>query len=71
MRVGSGSRGREPLEDQISSDISNIIQVPKPDLVTRGIVVDLIKVTSRLVARNRQTQRVGQGERSPRKQRCR
>ena len=45
MRVGSGSRGRESFKDLISSDINDVVQVPnKPDLVTRGVVVDLLKV---------------------------
>ena len=48
MRVRSDNRGHKPLEDQISSDISDIIQVSKLDLVTEGVTVDLLKVSNQI-----------------------
>jgi hypothetical protein len=42
----SGSRGRKPFEDQVSSDISDVVQAPKSDLMTRGVAVDLFKVAN-------------------------
>ena len=44
----SGGRGREPFEDQVSSDIGDIIQVPKTDLMTRGVAVNLFEVAGRV-----------------------
>ena len=44
-RSGSKARtdwGRESLEGQVSSDISDIIQVSKANLVTWGVAVDLL-----------------------------
>ena len=34
------------FEDQVSSDISNVVQTSKPDLMTRGVAVDLFKVAN-------------------------
>lgn len=46
--MGSGSRGREPLEGQVSSDISDVDQTSKHDLVTRGVAIDLLEATGRI-----------------------
>ena len=48
MRVESVGRGREPLKDQVSSYITNVLQASKPDLVTGGVAVDLLKVASQV-----------------------
>ena len=48
MGARGGNRGREPLEDQISSDIGDVIQVSKPDPVARGAIVDLLKAADRV-----------------------
>ena len=42
------SLSREPLEDQVSSDISGIVQISKTDLMTRGVAVDLFEVANRV-----------------------
>jgi hypothetical protein len=42
----NSGRRHEPFEDQVSSDISDIIQAPESDLMTRGVAVDLLKVTN-------------------------
>ena len=36
------------MEDQVSSDISDIVQISKTDLVTRGVAVDLLQVANRV-----------------------
>ena len=44
----NSGRGREPLKDQVSSDISDIVQISETDLMTRGVVVDLLQVANRV-----------------------
>ena len=44
----NSGRGRESFEDQVSSDIGDVIQAPESDLMTRGISVDLFEVTNRI-----------------------
>ena len=41
---------REPLEDQVSSDVSDIVQISKTDLMTRGVAVDLLQMANRVGA---------------------
>ena len=36
------------MEDQVSSGISDIVQISKTDLVIRGITVDLLQVANRV-----------------------
>ena len=36
------------MEDQVSSDISDIVQISKTHLVTRGVAVDLLKMAKRV-----------------------
>ena len=43
----SDRRGLESGEDQISTDVHNIIQAPKSDLMARGIAIDLLQVANR------------------------
>ena len=38
----------ESVEDQVSADIGRVIQVPKPDLMARGIAVDLLQMAKRV-----------------------
>ena len=44
----SGCCGLESGEDQISTDVRNIIQAPEPNLMARGIAVDLLQVAKRV-----------------------
>ena len=44
----NSGRGREPFEDQVSLDVGDVIQALESDLMTRGIAVNLFKVTNRL-----------------------
>ena len=38
----------EFVEDQVSADIGRVIQVPKPDLMARGVAVDLLQMAKRV-----------------------
>ena len=38
----------ESVEDQVSADIGRVIQVPKPDLMARGVAVDLLQMAKRV-----------------------
>ena len=41
-------RWPESVEDQVSANIRCVVQVSKPDLVARGIAIDLLKVAKRI-----------------------
>ena len=43
-----GRRGLESGEDQISTDVRNVIQAPKSDLMARGVASDLLQVAKRV-----------------------
>ena len=40
--MGSDCRDLESVEDQVSADMDNVIQDSKPDLMARGVAVDLL-----------------------------
>ena len=44
----SGRRGLESGEDQISTDVRDIVQAPKSDLMARGVAVDLLQMAKRV-----------------------
>ena len=44
----SGHRGLESGEDQISTDICNIVQTPKSNTMARGLAIDLLQVAKRV-----------------------
>ena len=46
--AGSGCRGRESIEDQASVDISDVVQASKPDLMARGVAIDLLQMAKRV-----------------------
>ena len=37
-----------PSKDQVSTDVSDIVQAPKSDLMARGVAVDLLQVAKRV-----------------------
>ena len=41
-------QGLESVEDQVSMDIGSVVQLSKPDLMTRGIAVDLLQMAKRV-----------------------
>ena len=48
MAAGSAYHGLESIEDQVSTDIGNVIQASKPDLTARGIAIDLLQMAKRV-----------------------
>ena len=46
--AGSDRHGLESVEDQVSTNISNIIQASKPDLMARGVAFDLLQMAQRV-----------------------
>ena len=34
----------EPVEDQVSADVDSIVQASKPDLMARGVALDLLQM---------------------------
>ena len=38
----------ESVEDQVSTNIRRVVQVSEPDLVARGIAVDLLQMAKRI-----------------------
>ena len=48
MAAGSGYHGLESVEDQVSTDICDIVQSSKSDLMARGIAIDLLQMAKRV-----------------------
>ena len=46
--TGSGCCGLKAVEDQVSTDVRNVVQTPKSDLMTRGVAIDLLQVAKRV-----------------------
>ena len=50
--VRQGGLERSPLsqssEDQISTDVRDVVQVPKSDLMARGVAIDLLQMAKRV-----------------------
>ena len=44
----SSCRGLESGEDKISTDVRDVVQAPKSDLVARGVAIDLLQVAKRV-----------------------
>ena len=40
--------GLESIEDQVSTKVSRVVQVFEPDLVARGIAVDLLQMAKQI-----------------------
>ena len=40
--------GLESVEDQVSTDVGSIVQVSKPDLMARGVALDLLQMAKRV-----------------------
>ena len=45
---GSDRRGLKSIKDQISTDIRNVVQASKSDLMARGIAIDLLQMAKRV-----------------------
>ena len=48
MVVGSGCHGLESVEDQVSVDVDEVVQASKPNLMARGVAVDLLQMAKRI-----------------------
>ena len=46
--MGSGCCGLESVEDQISTDVRDVIQASESDLMARGVAVDLLQMAKRV-----------------------
>ena len=46
--VGCTCYGLESVEDQVSADVGSVIQASEPDLMARGIAIDLLKMAKRV-----------------------
>ena len=48
MAAGRGCHGLESVKDQVSANVCTIVQVSKPDLMARGVAVDLLQMAKRV-----------------------
>ena len=46
--TGSDCRGLESVEDQVSTDVRNVVQASESDLMARGVAVDLLQMAKRV-----------------------
>ena len=46
--IGSGCRGLESVEGQVSADVRNVVQAPESDLMARGVAFDLLEMAKRV-----------------------
>ena len=40
--------GSNPSKNQVSTDIGSVVQASKPDLMARGVAIDLLQVAKRV-----------------------
>ena len=48
VTVWRTQQGLESVEDQVSADVGSIVQVSKPDLMARGVALDLLQMAKRV-----------------------
>ena len=46
--IRSDCPGLESSEDQVSTDVRDVVQAPKSDLMAKGVAVDLLQVAKRV-----------------------
>ena len=46
--TGSGCRGLESVEDQVSADIRDVVQAPESYLTASGVAIDLLQMAKRV-----------------------
>ena len=44
MTIRCSWRRPESVKDQVSTDIGHVVQVSKPDLMARGVAIDLLQM---------------------------
>ena len=45
---GSDRRGLKSIEDQVSTDIRDVVQASESDLMARGVAIDLLQMAKRV-----------------------
>ena len=45
---GSGCRGLECVEDQVSTDVRDVVQASESDLMAKGVAIDLLQMAERV-----------------------
>ena len=40
--------GLESIEDQVSADVGSVVRVSEPDLMARGVALDLLQMAKRI-----------------------
>ena len=45
---GSGCRGLKSVEDQVSTDVRDVVQTSESDLMARGVAIDLLQMAERV-----------------------
>ena len=45
---GSDRRGLQSFEDQVSTDIRDVVQASESDLMARGVAIDLLQMAKRV-----------------------
>ena len=48
MAAGSGCRGFESVENLVCANVDDVIQTSKPDLMARGVAIDLLQLAKRV-----------------------
>ena len=48
MAAGHGCCRLESVEHQVSADVGSVVQASKPDLMSRGVAVDLLQMAKRV-----------------------
>ena len=48
MAARRGWHGLGSVEDQVSMDVGGVVQASKPDLMARGVAVDLLQMAKRV-----------------------
>ena len=48
MTVRRTCHGLESVEDQVSADVGRIVQASKPDLMARGVAINLLHMAKRV-----------------------
>ena len=48
VTVWRTKQGLESVADQVSADVGSIVQVSKPDLMARGVTLDLLQMAKRV-----------------------
>ena len=46
--TGSGRRGLKSVEDQVPTDVRDIVQTSESDLMARGVAIDLLQMAERV-----------------------